>query len=189
MRGDTISYPAFTEDDRVKQFDIVIANPPYSIKQWDRNSWQHDPWNRNIYGTPSQGCADYAFFQHIISSLKEDTGRCGILFPHGILERDNEQKMRAKIVEDDLVDCIIGLGENLFYNSSMESCLVFCKKNKTISQKGKILFIDAKNELTTDKTQSFLDKVHISKIYEAYKKYESIEGFSRVVDIEEIKDH
>lgn len=189
VRGDTLSNPAFVENDRVKQFDMVLANPPYSIKKWNQKAWQHDPWGRNLYGTPPQGCADYAFFQHIIASMKERTGRCGILFPHGILERDNEKGMRKKIVDDDLIDCVIGLGENLFYNSAMESCLVFCKTEKTESKKGKILFIDAKDELTTDKTQSFLEEVHISKIYDAYKRYETIESFSQVVDIEEIKEN
>jgi type I restriction enzyme M protein len=189
VRGDTLSNPAFVENDRVKQFDMVLANPPYSIKKWNQNAWKHDPWGRNVYGTPPQGCADYAFFQHIIASMKERTGRCGILYPHGILERDNEKGMRKKIVDDDLIDCVIGLGENLFYNSAMESCLVFCKTEKTESKKGKILFIDAKDELTTDKTQSFLEEAHISKIYDAYKRYETIESFSQVVDIEEIKEN
>ncbi|WP_367344156.1 N-6 DNA methylase [Methanomethylovorans sp.] len=189
VRGDTLANPAFTENDKVKQFDICLANPPYSINKWNREAWKHDPWNRNIYGTPPQGCADYAFFQHIIASLKEDTGRCGILFPHGVLERDNEQSMRKKIIENDLIDCIVGLGENLFYNSSMESCLVFCKKKKDASTKGKVLFIEAKNELTIEKTQSFLETTHISKIYDVYMRYESIDGFSKVVDIEEIKEN
>ena len=143
VRGDTLANPAFTENDKVKKFDICLANPPYSIKRWNRDAWQHDPWGRNIYGTPPQGCADYAFFQHIICSLKEDTGRCAILWPHGILERDSEREIRKAFIENDLIDTIIGLGPNLFYNSAMESCIIICQMNKPKKRKNNI-FIDAK---------------------------------------------
>ena len=188
VRGDTLSYPAFTEDDRVKQFDIVIANPPYSIKQWDRNSWQHDPWNRNIYGTPPQGCADYAFFQHIISSLKEDTGRCGILFPHGVLFRDAELSMRKQLIESDVVDCVIGLGANLFYNSVMESCVVVCSKNKPDERKGKVLFINGLEQVIEEKQMSFLSDENIKTLFGLYNGYENVHRLSHVATLDEIRD-
>jgi len=189
VRGDTLSYPAFTEDDRVKQFDIVIANPPYSIKQWDRNSWQHDPWNRNIYGTPPQGCADYAFFQHIISSLKEDTGRCAILWPHGVLFRDAELSMRKQLIESDVVDCVIGMGPNLFYNSPMDSCIVICSKNKPQERKGKILFIRAYDQILNEKTQSFLSEEHITNIHKWYSDFEEIPGRTKIDTLEQIENN
>ena len=188
VRGDTLSYPAFTEDDRVKQFDIVIANPPYSIKQWDRNSWQHDPWNRNIYGTPPQGCADYAFFQHIISSLKEDTGRCAILWPHGVLFRDAELSMRKQLIESDIVDCVIGLGANLFYNSVMESCVVVCSKNKPDERKGKVLFINGLEQVIEEKQMSFLSDENIKTLFGLYNGYEDVHRLSHVATLDEIRD-
>lgn len=188
VRGDTLSYPAFTEDDRVKQFDIVIANPPYSIKQWDRNSWQHDPWGRNIYGTPPQGCADYAFFQHIISSLKEDTGRCAILWPHGILFRDAELEMRKQLIESDVVDCVIGLGANLFYNSGMESCVVVCSKNKPDERKEKILFINGLEQVIEEKQMAFLSDENIHTLFGLYNGYENVHRLSHVATLDEIKD-
>ena len=189
VRGDTLSYPAFTEDDRVKQFDIVIANPPYSIKQWDRNSWQHDPWNRNIYGTPPQGCADYAFFQHIISSLKEDTGRCGILYPHGVLFRDAELSMRKQLIESDVVDCVIGLGANLFYNSVMESCIVVCSKNKPDERKGKVLFINGLEQVIEEKQMAFLSDENIQTLFGLYNGYENVHRLSHVATLDEIRDN
>jgi Type I restriction-modification system methyltransferase subunit len=188
VRGDTLSNPAFVENDRVKQFDMVLANPPYSIKKWNQKAWQHDPWGRNIYGTPPQGCADYAFFQHIITSLKEDTGRCAILYPHGVLERDNERKMRKEIVENDLVECIIGLGKSLFYNSSMNSCIIICNKNKSEDRKNKILFIDAKHEISINTTQSKLENKHINKIHSAYSNFRPVDKFANVVSIKEIRE-
>ncbi|MFN7840797.1 MAG: N-6 DNA methylase, partial [Pirellula sp.] len=121
IRGDTLAEPKFVAGDRLQQFDVCLANPPYSIKQWDRDAFGSDPWGRNIYGTPPQGIADFAFFQHIVCSLKPKSGRCAILFPHGVLFRDAEQEMRRKLIETDLIECVIGLGPNLFYNSPMEA--------------------------------------------------------------------
>ncbi len=103
VAGNTLSNPAFIERDRLRTFDVVLANPPYSIKKWNREAWQNDPWGRNFLGTPPQGRADYAFFQHILKSLDPKTGRCAILFPHGVLFRNEEAEMRRKLVESDLV--------------------------------------------------------------------------------------
>ncbi len=188
IRGDTLANPAFIENDRVKQFDIVIANPPYSIKKWNQNAWTKDPWRRNIYGTPPQGCADYAFFQHIICSMKEDTGRCAILWPHGILFRDSEQSMRAKLIEDDYVDCVIGLGPNLFYNSPMEACIVICRKNKPAERKGKILFINGFEEVIQDKQQAFLSDDNIQTLFDLYTNYGNVPRKSYVASMEEVKE-
>ena len=186
-RGDTLTTPAYVQGDRLQQFDLVLANPPYSIKQWDRDAWSSDVWGRNIYGTPPQGRADYAFFQHIICSMKPDTGRCAILFPHGVLFRNEEAHMREKLVAHDILECIIGLGKNLFYNSPMEACIVICRMNKPKERRGKVLFINAVNEVTRERSQSFLTEEHIEKITNAYNSYVDIEGFSKVVSVDEIK--
>jgi type I restriction enzyme M protein len=185
-RGDTLADPKLLEGDRLRQFDVVLANPPYSIKQWNRGAWESDPFGRNIYGVPPQGRADYAFFQHIIKSLKPDTGRCAILFPHGVLFRDEERQMRSKLVEHDVIECVLGLGPNLFYNSPMEACVVICRMRKEKGRRGKILFINAVDEVTRERAQSFLKKEHINKILGAYRDYKDIEGFARVVAPEEI---
>jgi type I restriction enzyme M protein len=186
-RGDTLTDPKFLEGDRLKQFDLVLANPPYSIKQWNRAAWESDPYGRNIYGVPPQGRADYAFFQHIIKSLKPDTGRCAILFPHGVLFRDEEKHMRLKLVEHDAVECVLGLGPNLFYNSPMEACVVVCRMRKTKERKGKILFINAVDEVTRERAQSFLKEEHINKILEAYRAYKDVEGFAQVVALDDVR--
>ncbi|MFN9539803.1 MAG: N-6 DNA methylase, partial [Planctomycetota bacterium] len=141
IRGDTLAEPKFVAGDRLRQFDVCLANPPYSIKQWDRDAFASDAWGRNLYGTPPQGVADFAFFQHILCSLKPKSGRCAILFQHGVLFRDAEQEMRRKLIETDLIDCIIGLGPNLFYNSPMEACIVICRTSKPKVRRNRILFI------------------------------------------------
>lgn len=189
VRGNTLSNPLFMKYDQLQQFDIVLANPPYSIKSWDQAAFTNDPYGRNIWGTPPQGCADYAFQQHIMKSLKPDTGRCVVLWPHGILFRDAEREMRRRMIESDCVDCVIGLGPNLFYNSPMEACLLICRMQKPANRRGKILFINAVDEVKRDKTISTLEPQHIDKIFKAYKEYKDIAGFAKVVSNKQILEN
>ena len=189
VNADTLKYPAFTEAGQLQQFDIVLANPPYSISSWNRDAFETDQYGRNFLGVPPQGRADYAFFQHILKSLKPGTGRCAILFPHGVLFRGEEKDMREKLVQHDLVECVIGLGKNLFYNSPMEACIVICNMNKCVDRKNKILFINAKHEVTRKNSQSFLEDNHIKKIASTYNEFNTIDGFSYVASIEEIQQN
>jgi type I restriction enzyme M protein len=186
-RGDTLAKPKLVEGDRLQRFDVVLANPPYSIKQWNREAFAADPWGRNVFGVPPQGIADYAFQQHILQSLKPKTGRCAVLWPHGVLFRDAEDDMRRKMIEADLIECIVGLGPNLFYNSSMPSCIVICRTAKPKARKGKILLINAVNEVTRERAQSFLTNEHLSRIVDAYRDFKGEDHFARVVTIEEVR--
>lgn len=181
VRGNTLSNPGFLDNDELQTFNVILANPPYSIKAWDQKAWANDPWGRNIWGTPPQGTADYAFQQHIHKSLDKKNGRCVVLWPHGILFRDAEMEMRKKMIEADVVDCVIGLGPNLFYNSPMESCLLICRTNKHKNRKGKILFINAVEEIRNEKSISFLDEQHIQKISNNYHDYKTVPGFAKIV--------
>lgn len=180
VQGDTLDSPQILENDELKKFDVIMANPPYSVKKWSQSKWMNDPFGRNIWGTPPQGCADYAFQQHIMKSLNPETGRCVVLWPHGVLFRDSEAEIRKRMIESDYVDAVIGLGKNLFYNSSMESCLLVCSMKKPADRKGKIIFIDAKEELRIDRTNAWLEPQHIKKISDAYSKFKDDEGFATV---------
>lgn len=184
--ADTLENPAFFDGSQLRKFDIVLANPPYSIKEWNREKFMNDKWGRNFLGTPPQGRADYAFFQHILASMNDKNGRCVILFPHGVLFRKEEFEMRQNLVESDLVECVIGIGKNLFYNSPMEACIIVCRKNKTGIRKGNILFIDAKNDVTRKNAQSYLEDVHIEKITKAYQEFKDVDGFAKVVSNKDI---
>jgi type I restriction enzyme M protein len=179
-RGDTLAAPTFADDDRLRTFDVVVANPPYSIKQWNRDAWMSDPWGRNFLGTPPQGRADYAFFQHILKSMDPKTGRCAILFPHGVLFRREEAELRRKLVEADLVECVLGLGPNLFYNSSMEACVLICRTTKPAARRGKVLLIDAVNEVARERAMSTLRPEHQARIAAAYAAFADEPGFARV---------
>lgn len=186
VNADTLKTPAFTDHAKLKQFDLVLANPPYSIKNWDRTAFESDKYGRNFLGTPPQGRADYAFFQHILKSMDPISGRCAILFPHGVLFRGEEQEMRENLVRSDLIECVLGIGRNLFYNSPMEACIVICRTKKPAARKGKILFINAKHEVTRKNAQSYLEESHIKKIADAYLNYEEIDKFSKVVSTKDV---
>jgi type I restriction enzyme M protein len=186
VSGNTLSNPIFIERDRLRTFDVVLANPPYSIKKWNREAWQNDLWGRNFLGTPPQGRADYAFFQHILKSLDPKSGRCAILFPHGILFRHEESEMRRKLVELDLLECVLGLGPNLFYNSPMEACVVVCRTQKQPARKHRILFVDAVHEVARERAQSFLKPEHQQRILAAYRAFTDEPGFARVATIDEV---
>ena len=185
IRGDTLADPRHIEGDRLRQFDVILANPPYSIKQWDRAAWEHDKWGRNFLGTPPQGRADYAFQQHILASLTKG-GRCAVLWPHGVLFRNEEEAMRSKMIEQDWVEAVIGLGPNLFYNSPMESCIVICNGKKSGVRKSKVLFVDAVNEVTRERAQSFLKPEHQQRILQALKTFGDVPGFAKVATVAEI---
>ena len=184
-RSDTLADPRHIAGDGLRQFDVVLANPPYSIKQWDREAWPKDKWGRNTLGTPPQGRADYAFQQHILASLSA-RGRCAVLWPHGVLFRNEEQAMRAKMIEQDWVEGVIGLGPNLFYNSPMESCILLCNRKKAAARKGKVIFIGAVAEVTRERAQSFLKPEQQQRILTAYQAFADLPGFAKVATLAEI---
>ena len=185
-RGDTLAEPKLVEGDRLQRFDVVLANPPYSIKQWDRDAFSSDPWGRNLYGVPPQGRADYAFQQHILQSLREKSGRSIALWPHGLLSREEEAEIRKKLVATDQVEAIVGLGRKLFYNSGMESCLFVCRKQKSKARKGKILFINAEDLVTRERAQSFLSTADIATILAAYRSEKPVPGISAFATLQEV---
>jgi type I restriction enzyme M protein len=183
----TLSRPAFLEQGNLKTFDIVLANPPYSIKAWDRDLFAGDPYGRNVWGVPPQGRADYAFFQHIARSLDPVTGRAAILFPHGVLFRKEEQALRQKLVESDLLEAVIGLGPGLFYNSPMEAVVVTLRSCKPAYHAGKVLFVNAVAEYAREQAQSFLRESNQQRILHAYEAWSAEPGFTSVATIDAIR--
>ena len=186
INDDTLLRPGFLDAGKLKTFDVVLANPPYSIKQWNRELFAHDPYERNILGTPPQGRADYAFIQHILKSMNPKTGRCAILLPHGVLFRDEEKHIRKTLIEKDLVEAVIGLAPNLFYNSPMEACVMICRSRKPAKAKGRVLFINAVGEVTRKNAESRLSPEHINKVLEAYRARQSDGVFACDATAEEI---
>jgi type I restriction enzyme M protein len=185
-QGDTLENPVFLKGDKLQEFDVILANPPYSIKKWNQSRWEQDPYNRNIYGTPPQGKADFAFLEHIVVSMSKK-GRATILFPHGVLFRDGEEKLRENLIKDDKLEAVIGLGPDLFYNASMESCIVVLRKNKKQERKNKVLFIDALEQVERSGHKNYLSEKNIEFISKIFDDFGVIKGISYVADYEEIK--
>lgn len=184
--SDTLTYPAFLDGTQLRKFDIVLANPPYSIKQWNREAFANDKWGRNFLGTPPQGRADYAFIQHILASMDEKTGRCAVLLPHGILFRNEEREIRKNLIEKDLIEAVIGLGPNLFFNAPMEACVLVCRSRKSSSLKNKIIFINAIKEVTRKNAESYLEDEHIERIVSAYIGNQDIDKLCKLASKKEV---
>ncbi|MBW1775663.1 MAG: N-6 DNA methylase, partial [Deltaproteobacteria bacterium] len=187
-KGDTLRSPKFTvEQGQLMEFDIVIANPPFSLKNWGYEEAQHDPYRRFRFGIPPKGYGDYAFVQHMIATLNRK-GRAGVVLPHGILFRGGaEGKIRKGILEEDLLEAVIGLPSNLFFGASIPACLFIINKNKPKKRKGKVFFLYGANDYLEGKNQNKLRREDIEKVVNAYMEYRVIEKYCRPVSLDEIR--
>jgi type I restriction enzyme M protein len=187
IRGDTLKDPAFLEGDRLAQFDVVIANPPFSLEKWGHENWSHDPYGRNIAGTPPKSNGDYAWVQHMIASMAPETGRMAIVLPHGALFRQGaEGTIRKVLIEKDLLEAVIGLGPNLFYGTGISACILVFRSKKTDEKKNRVLFIDASEQYQKGRSQNFFLPENAETVLQWYENYGDIENISQVVELSEI---
>jgi type I restriction enzyme M protein len=171
------------------EFDIVIANPPFSLKNWGYEKAQNDPYKRFRFGVPPKGYADYAFVQHMIAILK-DKARMGVVLPHGALFRGGaEGKIRKGILEEDLVEAVIGLPSKLFYGTGIPACLFILNKNKPSERKSKVFVLYGANDYLEGKKQNKLRKEDIEKIISAFREYKTMKNYCRPVSLNEIRDN
>ena len=195
MLGDTLLYPKFKEKDKVKQFNIVIANPPWNQDGYDESVLKKGEfWRERFkYGFPTKQSADWAWIQHMLASADEDNGRVGVVIDNGCLFRSGREKaIRAGVIKDDLLEAVILLPEKLFYNTGAPGAVLVFNKNKPEERKNKILFINASELYEQHPEVRKLNRLgdeHINKIVEAYRGFKEVEGFSRIVDIEETKEN
>lgn len=189
-KGDTLRQPRLlSEKGKLMESDIVIANPPFSLKNWGYEEAQHDSYRRFRFGIPPKGYGDYAFVQHMIATLNF-TGRAGVVLPHGALFRGGaEGKIRQGILEEDLLDAVIGLPPNLFYGTGIPACLFIINKNKPKEHKGKVFFLYGANDYLEGKNQNRLREQDIRKIVDAYRGYKAIDKYCRPVSLDEIRSN
>jgi len=181
QKGDTLRNPAFFSEDNLKQFDCVIANPPFSLKNWGSKNWINDPYGRNFADIPPKGNGDMAWVQHMIKSMNSN-GRMAVVLPQGVLFRKRaELNIRKKILEEDLLEAVIGLGSNIFYGTNLAPCIMIFKKQKEKQKKRKILFIDASDQLKIDRTQNFLEQEHVNQIHKWFKEFKDVENYVKVL--------
>lgn len=189
IRGDTLRNPAFFEADGLKTFDCVIANPPFSLKEWGAENWANDPFGRNIAGVPPKGNGDMAWVQHMIKSMNS-TGRMTVVLPHGALFRKGaEGKIRKALLEQDMLEAVIGLGPNIFYGTQLAACVMVFKQNKEETKKGKVLFIDGSEQVRVGRAQNYLEPEHVNQIFEWYKAYEDVENYVKLASIKDLKEN
>lgn len=186
--GDTIRNPKLLEGEgKLKHFDVIVANPPFSLDKWGHESAEHDSFGRFRRGVPPKTKGDYAFILHMIETMKPGSGRMGVVVPHGVLFRGSaEGKIRTKLIEENLLDAVIGLPEKLFYGTGIPAAILVFKKNKKDEN---VLFIDASREYKDGKNQNFLTEEHLSKIIETYQARESVDKYAYLASPEEIKEN
>ncbi|WP_324192972.1 class I SAM-dependent DNA methyltransferase [Nocardia transvalensis] len=187
VRGDTLRQPVFFDGDSLATFDCVIANPPFSLKAWGEDLWKNDPFGRKFAGIPPRSSADYAWVQHMMTSMAPRSGRVGVVLPQGALFRTkSESGIRRSVLETDKVEAVIGLAPNLFYGTGLAACIVIIRDQKPADRKGRVLFIDASDQFRRGRTQNTLEAEHVDRILEWYRAYADISGRSHVADMTEI---
>lgn len=189
QRGDTLRNPAFFEADGLKTFDCVIANPPFSLKEWGAENWASDPYGRNIAGVPPNGNGDMAWVQHMIKSMN-NAGRMTVVLPHGALFRKGaEGRIRQALLEQDMLEAVIGLGSNIFYGTQLAACVMVFKQQKEASKKDKILFIDASDQVRVGRAQNYLEPEHVNQIYDWYQEFKDVENYVKVASKEDLLEN
>ncbi len=189
VRGDTLRSPGHLENDELKKFDCVIANPPFSLKEWGAENWAADPFGRNIAGIPPKGNADMAWVQHMIKSMKSKTGRMAVVLPHGALYRKGaEGRIREELIKQDLLEAVIGLGGNIFYGTSLAACILVFRAQKSKARNNKVLFIDGSDQIRVGRAQNYLEKEHIDTLFKWYSDFKSVPNMVHESSIEEIQN-
>ena len=192
--GDTLNNPLLLEDDRLMTFDVVVANPPFSLDKWGDKSLENDKYNRFWRGMPPASKGDYAFISHMIETAKAKEGRVVVIVPHGVLFRgSSEGKIREALIKENILDAVIGLPAGLFQTTGIPvAILVFDRSREpggANENRKDVLFIDASREFVSGKNQNTLSSEHISKIVETYKKRSEIEKYSHRATLAEIKEN
>ena len=188
-KGDTLGDPQHLQDGELMLFDRVIANPPFSLKKWGKEAADNDAFGRFPYGTPTKDAGDLAFVQHMIASLNAE-GKMGVVMPHGVLFRGSSEKaIRQGILEDDLLEAVIGLPSGLFYGTGIPACLLIINKQKALIRKGNVIFINAELEFQEGKNQNKLRDADIAKIVDTFNEYNVINRYSKVVELAEIQEN
>ena len=187
--GDTLADPQHSSGDELKLFDRVIANPPFSLKKWGKDAADADRHGRYPYGTPPKDKGDLAFIQHMIASLNAG-GKMGVVVPHGVLFRgSSEKEIRRGILEDDLLEAVIGLPPALFYGTGIPAALLIINKDKPQERKDQVLFINGELECQEGKNQNKLRESDVQHILDVYDAYEDEKRYSKVASMDEMREN
>ena len=185
--GDTIRDPKLLSDDKLMKFEVVVANPPFSLDKWGQDKASGDTYGRFHRGIPPKSKGDYAFISHMIETITEDSGRVGVVVPHGVLFRGaSEGVIRKKLIEANLLDAVVGLPTNLFYGTGIPAAILIFRKHKPDKT---VVFIDASQEYEDGTNQNRLNEEHIEKIVATYRARQSVAKYAHVAGFNEIQEN
>ena len=188
-QGDTLRSPNYQEGGKLKTFDCVVANPPFSLKSWGADQFANDKFGRCVWGCPSDSNADYAWLQHMVKSMNPKTGRCAVVLPQGVLFRSGkESEIRKQLIESDMLECVITLVGGIFYSSGVSACILFFNKDKKNDHKGRICMIDACGIYTAQRAQNIMTEDDISNVFKLYTDYENVIEKVKVVTISDVRE-
>ena len=189
-RGDTLRHPAFSDPHTggLATFDLVLANPPFSLEKWGREVWESDPWGRAFAGLPTDKSGDFAWVQHMVRSMAKPDGRMAVVLPQGALFRGGaEGDIRKRLLQDDLIEAVIGLAPNLFYGTGLAACILVLRQRKVTERRGKVLVIDASSLFRKGRAQNTLEPEHAKKILSWYEAFGDVKDRAKVVSLQEIE--
>ena len=187
VREDTLRSPQFIHHGQLQQFDCVLANPPFGLSKWGAEVFENDQWGRNIWGSPTDSNADYAWLQHMVKSMKPRTGRCAVVMPQGVLfHGGREGAIRQKMIESDIVECVITLVGNLFYGAGVSACILFLNNNKPIEHRGKICLIDGSTMFTPQRAKNIMTEADVQKVYDLWLGYQNVVDKCAIVDMDRL---
>ena len=188
VREDTLRKPVFIHNGQLQQFDCVLANPPFGLDHWGADIFENDQWGRNIWGSPTDSNADYAWLQHMYKSMKPGKGRCAVVMPQGVLfHGGREGDIRKKMIETDCVECVIALVGNLFYGAGVSACILFLNNNKPLARRGKICMIDATGIYTAQRAKNIMTEADTDKVFRLWENYENVMDKCAIADLETIR--
>lgn len=188
-QADTLRTPLFIENNKLKTFNCVIANPPFSLENWGAEVFMNDRYGRNLWGCPSDSNGDFAWLQHMVASMNKENGRCAVVLPQGVLFRSTgkEGEIRKALIESDKLECVITLVGGVFYSTGVSACILLLNNNKDHTHKGRICLINAESIYTPMRAQNIMTEENIQEVFELYKKYEDVIEKVKVVNLDEIR--
>lgn len=188
-QGDTLRSPNYHEGGKLKTFDCVVANPPFSLKSWGAEQFSSDIYGRNMWGSPSDSNADYAWLQHMVKSMNQKTGRCAVVLPQGVLSRGGKEgEIRKQLVESDKLECVIALVGGVFYSTGVSACILLLNNDKKNDHKGRICMIDASDIYTAQRAQNIMTDDDISNVFKFYTDYKDVIEKVKVVTIPDVRE-
>ncbi|KJS13241.1 MAG: DNA methylase [Peptococcaceae bacterium BRH_c8a] len=187
-QGDTLRSPLFIYRGQLQTFDCVIANPPFSLKSWGADQFASDVYGRNLWGSPTDSSADFAWLQHMVKSMDKKIGRCAVVLPQGVLfHGGKEGEIRKQLIESDKLECVITLVSGMFYSTGVSACILILNNNKQANHKGKVCLIDASNIYTAQRAQNIMTEINVEESFNLYKAYEDVIEKSKIATIEDIR--